>query len=978
MRKIGLFFCASLFAIGNSFAAWSGTQTAIEKMEKRDGKPFYVISTPEELAWFAAKVNAGETTINGYLANDLYFGTDSTKYASTSAWEPIGKDSTKIFNGIFDGNNHNIYSFGPYQKQFNGLIGVLGTNGVLKNLRIANGDFSGPAYVGICGVNNGLIENVHNEKTTIRTYDNNTYKDHYLGGIAGINNGTIKISTNNGKLSYSGGGDRTFAGGITGANNGSITNVKNTNTVTVTSRLGAFCGGIAGSNEGTINKTTNSAKITAKAGYTNCYGCSGYAGGISGRNTNTITNSYNSGNTEASSSSDGGEGYSGELVAYNYGNALVKSSFSTGYASGYYKVSGIVGTNVGTSRVINVYYTGNYGIGTNTSTGTASAERLTESEATTNRFAWYLNSVKGTEANSGVWTRSDSYPFFADASNMPIYRVLFYDDGIEETRYTTNKSSNVTFPSDPEPAPGYIFTGWYNSSDVRVKSSTAFTSDQRLVSIYADVSNKYYTIKFMNANDTLLEQQSVQHGSIVKYNGETPTLQATDEYAYTFTGWNVEPTNATEDYTYTAVYSKTKRSYTIKFLNYNGAELSSTLYEYGTTPKYEKALARAATAEWSYKHTGWTPEIESVKGSKSYTAVYDSTKVQYTVTFVNGTVTLSTQKVDYGDAAIPPDNPTREGYKFIGWTPDYSEITKDMTIKALFDEVIIRTVEIKDNNGEVIENIDVAEGDSYVLPSAAEITGMVFVGWFDANGNKLGNAGEVVTISGDMTILAKYERTTFKVTFMCDSVVLQQSNVAYGTTPVYSGDEPTKKATTANSYTFAGWDEELTPVTGEKIYTATFTATPKLYKVTFISADTTVVEAKYNSEITLPEPKIKEGYSFVGWYDEDGVYMGPAGETTYITASSTISAHWKKTLVDPEDSETLQGVAARATFSLVVNGRSLQLSNARIGDAFAVMDMQGRVMNRGVVSADAFNMTVPRSGNYIVKAGSQTKFVTVR
>jgi L-ascorbate metabolism protein UlaG (beta-lactamase superfamily) len=65
-------------------------------------------------------------------------------------------------------------------------------------------------------------------------------------------------------------------------------------------------------------------------------------------------------------------------------------------------------------------------------------------------------------------------------------------------------------------------------------------------------------------------------------------------------------------------------------------------------------------------------------------------RTAFTVTFVDwdGKV-LNTQTVEHGKAATAPVNPSRERYTFISWDKDFSSVSEDMTITALYEEEII-------------------------------------------------------------------------------------------------------------------------------------------------------------------------------------------------------------------------------------------------------------------------------------------------
>ena len=67
-----------------------------------------------------------------------------------------------------------------------------------------------------------------------------------------------------------------------------------------------------------------------------------------------------------------------------------------------------------------------------------------------------------------------------------------------------------------------------------------------------------------------------------------------------------------------------------------------------------------------------------------------------------------------------------------------------------------------------------------------------------------------------------------------------------------------------------------------------------------------------------------------------------------------------------------------AKFSAAVNGRSLQISGAKIGAEVNLLDMQGRVIYNGRANAANFSMNVPRSGSYVLRIGAQQRIVNVR
>ena len=279
-------------------------------------------------------------------------------------------------------------------------------------------------------------------------------------------------------------------------------------------------------------------------------------------------------------------------------------------------------------------------------------------------------------------------------------------------------------------------------------------------------SNK---VSYTFMNDTTV----VDVGTVTKGDKVTVPAAPTKEHN-TFKGWfytdeegklgeKVEPGSTitvSEDTVIVAVWEIDK--FTIKFVNEDGTELQVTNVAYGATPSYDGAQpTKAATAQYTYTFAGWDSEVVAVTGAKTYTATYTSKINEYLVTFTNDDDSfLSSMYVAYG---IVPTYP--------GTTP-----VKTATVEFTY----------------------------------------TFASW----------TPELDAVTGDAIYKATYTQTTneYAIKFENeDGTELQSTNVAYGTTPEYTGATPTKAATAQYTYTFAGWDSEVVAVTGAKTYTATYT-----------------------------------------------------------------------------------------------------------------------------------------------------------
>ena len=184
-----------------------------------------------------------------------------------------------------------------------------------------------------------------------------------------------------------------------------------------------------------------------------------------------------------------------------------------------------------------------------------------------------------------------------------------------------------------------------------------------------------------------------------------------ETYNYTFKEWDKEVTVCKGKAEYTALYDKEYIDYTVKFLDCDQSVLSEEKYHYGDKVKAPEDPTKKEDKVYTYKFTGWDKDVTDCKGSASYTAVFESEYVEYTVKFVNddGSV-LSEERYHYGDKVKAPEDPAHKydklyKFTFTGWDKKIEDCTGDAVYTALYDRTEKYT--IKDLNGDgSIDNKD--------------------------------------------------------------------------------------------------------------------------------------------------------------------------------------------------------------------------------------------------------------------------------
>ena len=343
----------------------------------------------------------------------------------------------------------------------------------------------------------------------------------------------------------------------------------------------------------------------------------------------------------------------------------------------------------------------------------------------------------------------------------------------------------------------------------------------------------YVPCIFKNYDGTTLYEFYYEKGSDIVYDGPAPVKKEKDEEGkdipWTFVGWDKSLENIQKPTIFTA---KFECLYTCTFLNYDGSALYSAKvnrgedvsYE-GDTPLKPDTVDGETTIHWTF--TGWDKDLTDIKADTIFTAQFDSPNA-IKCTFLNYDGTL----LGYSYC--------RKGGKAVynGETPTKQETESD-----------------------------------------GVITSYRFSGWDK----------HLTNIQEPTTFTAQYETyTSYECKFVnYDGTLLYSMTVASNGAASYKGESPFRdfkieeknKDGTTNvvSYSFKGWDKDLTGITTPTTFTAIYDSTSYAgYRVEFRNKDGSEIYHTYTKKgenAACSYEQIKNLISSSYSYDSENVTM---------------------------------------------------------------------------------------------------------
>ena len=337
--------------------------------------------------------------------------------------------------------------------------------------------------------------------------------------------------------------------------------------------------------------------------------------------------------------------------------------------------------------------------------------------------------------------------------------------------------------------------------------------------------------------------------------------------------------------------------------------------------------ASNVTVTATFKKSDLTVKVETPTNGTANIEAGDDVVTEKTDAHVGDTITLNVapsngykvKSVTYiktGDDTATAENATAgENNTYTFTMPAYG-----ITVNVEF-EVISYTIAFNGND-ETTGSMNPITGvlynaDQTLTKNAYIKNGYDFDGWL-YNGTTYEDEATVKNLTstdGDtVTLVAQWTEATYNIKLNANNGGYVDGYTAPATYTFGTGATlPTGDNITKTGYDFAGWyadanfkDEAVTAISatdnGDKEFWAKWTK--KVYNVTLDTDDGTIAEDKnvteytYGTEVTLPTINdiTKPGYTFAGWYEDEGFTVGPVtGITSEDAEDKNYYAKWTPT-----------------------------------------------------------------------------------
>lgn len=480
---------------------------------------------------------------------------------------------------------------------------------------------------------------------------------------------------------------------------------------------------------------------------------------------------------------------------------------------------------------------------------------------------------------------------------------------------------------------GYTFDGWWVDEDF----TTRFEFNQKVgkdMTIYAKWKVNSYTITFVTNGGSEIDQLKYE------YNININAPEAPIKEGYIFDNWYLDA-NLQEPFVFDKMPARNitlyagwiPEEYEIKFLKAKGGELFADLTQ--LVPNNEQLTRPVDPTRVGFTFDNWYTEDDEVYDFNRLVTrpfiLYAKWNVnQYTVSYVTGegASTIQNQTYDFNAALVRPTNPTKVGYRFVGWKLDgVNFVFDDKKMPAHDIELVAEwtpneyTISFNKNSNKVtsggVDPINTSYDQEVVIPDHNYvIEGYRFVGWNSKSDGTGVNyiVGETYsnltsTHLGTCELFAIWAANQYTINFSNNNGVGEMASITV--TYDESVNLPLNTFTKVG-YKFNGWNlngviyadgsliSNLTPTNNDNL-TLVATWKANTYKVVFDAnggvGTMTPQTLTYDVAANLKTNTFtKEAHTFIGW-TFNGVDYNDKASVKNLTSTNneslTFVAKWQ-------------------------------------------------------------------------------------
>lgn len=363
-----------------------------------------------------------------------------------------------------------------------------------------------------------------------------------------------------------------------------------------------------------------------------------------------------------------------------------------------------------------------------------------------------------------------SIPFAAIDAPAEVYYVTFYNyDGSVYYSVPATAGSSVKTPIGPEKPETethyYEFLSWEGNTQNIQQNEFLYPAYIEYVKT-PDVpeSATMHNVVFLGADDVFLNVQSVADGYGAIAPEITPTKKPTEEYEYTFSGWDTDFECVTKSLIIRATFEEKVREYTVTFTDIDGNTIHEQKLAYG-----QSATAPEAPEVDGYTFVAWDKAFDFVTKNITVKATYKKTPApvapattgklrvelaggtSFTIAVNDGAArpqgaSYTNTKMTIGSDVTLVANTTGSA-EFIGWMDETGALrstTDTLTFITTGNDYYkaVYTTEVKGVNlvtfkntkavsgkGQILDMQYYAAGNEVVFPDAPTQAGYDFTGW---------------------------------------------------------------------------------------------------------------------------------------------------------------------------------------------------------------------------------------------------------